>query len=73
MLRLLIRDLLRDANWYKYLTKKDPNVRMFELYILSIINASTLTGYGIYKLLTDVNDVHWCKRTLASALGQSSK
>ena len=42
---------------------------MFELYMLSIVNAGILTGYSLYKLSTDWTDVMGCKRLLASVMG----
>ena len=46
LLRLVSRDLLGGFKWYRALAKQDSGVRMFELYMLSIVNAGLLTGYS---------------------------
>mgnify|MGYP006979930923 CR=1 FL=1 len=48
---------------------QDSSVRMFELYLLSIVNASMISGYSIYKLITGWKNVYGSKRLMASVLG----
>lgn len=69
LFRLVSRDLLGKYNWYKILMKRDNGLHLFELYILSIVNATVLTVYGFHKMLNDVDNTVGCKRVLASALG----
>lgn len=53
------------------LRRKADRTKLFELYILSIVNASVITAYSIYKMLVlrDSHNTRGCTRLLASALG----
>ena len=68
--RLGVRDILGRTSWYRKLMAKADRTKLFELYILSILNACVITGYSGVKLVGgDLSDTRGGKRMLASALG----
>lgn len=69
LLRLVLRDCLKGFAWYKLLQKKSDRTKLFELYILGIVNAGIITGYSGYKLLTGSTSTQGATRVLATALG----
>jgi len=69
LLRLFLRDQLGRYDWYKILQSKSDRTRLFELYILSIVNAGFISSYSIYKLAAGSNSTQGCTRMLATALG----
>jgi len=69
VLRLLLRDHLGRYKWYKVLQAKSDRTRLFELYLLSIVNAVFISSYSVYKLATGSASTQGCTRMLATALG----
>ena len=67
LLRLALRDLLHRYPWYRLLQKKADRTKLFELYFLSIINASIMGGHSLRKLA--VGGTHGTTRMLSAALG----
>ena len=70
ILRIAIRDILGRQPWYRLLQAKSDRTKLFELYILSIVNAAIMSGHSMYKLLCcEEGDTHGVTRMLSTALG----
>ena len=69
VVRLIMRDQLSGFAFYKKLAAKADKTKLFELYMLSIVNAGILTAYSMAKLWAGNKDTHGSTRLLAAALG----
>jgi hypothetical protein len=74
-LRLITRDLFSDFRWYKKLQRKAGRTKLFELYLLSVVNAMIVTVFSLKK--TGIHgigrprcrDIRGTTRLMASMLG----
>lgn len=70
VLRLAFRDLLGRLPWYRLLQAKSDRTKMFELYLLSVVNAAVLAGFSAYKLaFCERGDTRGVTRVLATSMG----
>ena len=70
ILRLVLRDRLGRYTWYQALQGKADRTNLFELYILSIVNATGISAYSLWKIFgTGTSNTVGATRLLATALG----
>ena len=70
LLRLLLRDYLGRLPWYRLLQRKADRTKLFELYLLSIVNAGVMAGFSCWKIFRcPAGDTRGVTRMLASCLG----